>query len=174
MLDQRVADGVRLGDLAAERAVEELHRAQPRQENLFMLVGAGADEDAGAAPVVRALLVAGVLERAADRVEQDPVLRIGHLDPPGRDPEVQRGELQDLVVVEVSALVDVRLVGNARGLVVEQRVVPARAGDGPERDGAVADQFPVAERVPGVRESAAQADDRNFQLTSVPVRPRTV
>ena len=150
----------------AEGAVEELHRAQPRNHQLLVLVGAGADEHAGPGPLVLAPLVPRVLQRAAHRVEEEAVLGIGDLDPAWRDAEVERGELAHLVVLEIGALVDVGLVGDARAGVEEEGVVPARGGDGPERDRARADQLPVAEWVPGAGELAPEPDDRDVQTTS--------
>src|SRR5439155_1449185 len=82
--------------------------------------------------LARASLVPGVLQGGAHAVEQQPVLRVGHLDPPWSDPVVERGELAQLLVGEEGALVDIRLVGNAGGRVVEPGMVPARRRDGPE------------------------------------------
>ena len=124
LLDQRLAQHLRTFDRAAERAVEELRGAQAREEDLLVLVGARADEDARALARVRPRLVARVLKGAADDVEQDAVLRIGDLDAAGRDAEVQRPELQHVLVVEVSAPVDVGLVGGAQRRVVERGVIP--------------------------------------------------
>ena len=168
VLDQRVAKvvGFRSGKGAPEGAVEELHGADAGEEELLVLADARADEDAGAGALERASLVPGVLQRGAHAVEQQPVLRVGHLDPPWSDPIVERGELPQLLVGEEGALVDVRLVGNAGGRVVEPGMVPARRRDGPEDDRAAADELPVREWVPGAGETAPQPDDRYLQTAS--------
>ena len=131
-----------------------------------MLADAGAYEHARAGPLEGASLVSRVLQRCPHGVEQEAVLGIRHLDPARGDPIVERRERAQLFVLEVGPFVDVRLVGDPRGRVVESRVVPARGRDAPEGDRTAADQLPVREWVPGPGESAPQPDDRYLQTAS--------
>jgi hypothetical protein len=156
-------------DLLAELPLEELQRAHARHRELLELGDAGAHEHAGAGPIPLArsqagrcrlrAFEAGVLQGPAHHVEQEPLLRIGHLHAARGDAEVERAELADLVVAEVGAAGDVRLVGDPGGGIVEGGVVPARAGHRAERDTAAPDQLPEGERVAGRRKAATEADD---------------
>src|SRR5882762_6250799 len=87
---------------------------------------------------------------------------------PGSDPVMHRGELPQLPVLEEGPLVDVGLVGNPGGRVVEPGVVPPRRRDGPEGDRAAADQLPKPQWVPGLGEPTPQPDDRDLQTASRP------
>ena len=95
VLDQGVPKlvGFRSGQGPSEPAVEELDSADAGKEVFLVLADAGADEHTGASALEGAPLVPGVLQRRADAVEQQPVLRVGDLDPPRSDAVMQRGEL---------------------------------------------------------------------------------
>ena len=168
VLDQRVAQLLRFRSRqgAAERTVEELHHPDAGEEHFLVLADAGADEHARAGAFEEAPLIPRVLKRCPDGVEHQAMLWIRHLDPARSDPVVQGSELAQFLVLEVGALVDVRLVGDPRGRIVESRVVPARRRDAPEGDRTAADQLPVREWVPGPGESAPQPDDRYLQTAS--------
>ena len=165
-LDQRLQQLLRLrpSGLATELSVEELHGAQPGKQELLVLTDAGADEDADARAVPRPPLEARVLQRAADRVEQQAVLGICDLDAARGDAEMQRSERAQLFVLQVRAPGHIGLVGRPQRRVVEGLVVPARVGDRPEGDATRAHQVPERERIRRAGESTSETDDGDVHV----------
>ena len=138
--------------------------------HLLVLADRRADEDTRAATGDLPALPSRVLQRAADYVEQQPVLRVGHLDAAGSDAEVERAEFADLLVLQVRPARDVRLVRRPqRGVEEDVRVIPAGIGDVAEGNRAIPDQVPEGQRVGRLREPAAQSDDRDVRQPLPPV-----
>jgi len=90
------------------------------------------------------------------------VLGVGYLHAPRGDAEVEGAELDQLVVVEVGAALDIGLVGQAQSRVVEGGMVPARRRDRAERDPPVPDEIPEPQGIPRTWEPTTEADDRDI------------
>ena len=118
VLDERFESARRVGiRTAAVLAIEHLQDAQAAEMNLLVLADRRADEHARAPAGEQFSLPAGVLQRAAHDVEHQPVLRIGDLDPPGREAEMQSAEFPNFRVIQIRAAADVSLVRSAQGRV---------------------------------------------------------
>ena len=150
-------------------AVEHLQHAQAAEMHLLVLADRCAHEHARAAPGEFLPLPSRVLQGTADHVEQQPVLRVGHLDAARCDAEVQCAEFTHLFVIQIRAARDVCFVGSAQRRVEEDAgMVPARCRNVAEDDRAIPDQVPVGQRVGRLRKPAAQSDDRDVQQALPP------
>ncbi len=143
------------GDQIALHALGRL--VQPRP----VVLGLGADEDAGAGLAQGARVDAGALERLPRGLQQQSLLRVHGQRLARRDAE--EAGIEGVGVVQEAAGLRVAGAGVVRIRVVEPAEVPAAAGrEGGDRVDAVGDQLPQllgAVRVAG--EAAGHGDDRD-------------
>ncbi len=130
-----------------------------RHDQPVVIGGRDSEEHTGTAPHEATRRDPGVLERFPRDFEHESLLRVHHLGLERRDPEELGVEAVDLP--EEPSMLDVIAVGPFPGGVEAGAMIPAVAGDRPDRVPPFAQQRPERLRVVGAGEAKPHAHDRD-------------